>query len=49
MIKQKYEIELKNELQCNEADVARLMLDELIRSVVVDRLEAYKSLNQPES
>ena len=35
--------------KCNEADVARLMLDELIRSVVVDRLEAYKSLNQPES
>jgi len=35
--------------KCNEAEVARLMLDELIRSVVVERLEAYKSLNQPES
>jgi len=32
--------------KCNEAEVARLMLDELIRSVVVERLEAYKQLSE---
>ena len=35
---------LSSKFQCNEAEVARFMLDELIRSVVVERLEAYKKL-----
>ena len=42
-------LSLKLPIQCDEAELAQLVLDELIRHVIKQRLEAYSKLSEAEN
>ena len=44
-----YNSKLNTVYQCSEAELARMILDELIRSVVTQRLEAYDTADAKSS